>query len=144
VRVLTVRPPYSDAIANLGKDVENRSWRTDYRGPIAIHAGRRVDRAGIRIVERRYGLRGALPERLYGGGVVAIADLVDVHPAADCWEQLDNGDWVMCSAWAEQTGYHWVLQNVRPLEQPFGLQGSLGLRVLPADFEREILARVAA
>jgi hypothetical protein len=143
VRVLTVRPPYSDAIAHLGKNVENRSWRTDYRGPIAIHAGRRVDRAGIAIVERRYGLRGALPERLYRGGVVAIADLVDVHPAADCWEQLEDGDWVMCSAWAEQAGYHWVLANVRPLADPFGLQGSLGLRVLPADFEAEILRRVA-
>jgi hypothetical protein len=137
MRVLTVRPPYSDAIASLGKTVENRTWKTAYRGPIAIHAGRRVDKVGIAVVE---GIAGeSLPHRLYGGGVVAVANLVDVHTPADCWVHGQGG----CSPWAESGAYHWVLEDVRPLTDPFGLQGSLGLRVLPADFEAEILRRVA-
>ena len=28
----------------LGKNVENRPWRTHFRGPILIHAGLRIDR----------------------------------------------------------------------------------------------------
>ena len=137
MRVLTVRPPYSDAIARLGKDVENRSWSTKYRGPIAIHAGRSVDQVGVAVVEGIAGV--SLPQKLSGGHVVAIADLVDVHTPADCWVRGRGG----CSRWAESGAYHWVLADVRPLRDPFGLQGSLGLRRLPADFEREILRRVA-
>lgn len=46
--ILTVQQPWASAFFrsdSLGpKDVENRSWRTNYRGPLVIHAGSRVDR----------------------------------------------------------------------------------------------------
>jgi hypothetical protein len=35
-RTLTVRQPWAWAIARGHKDIENRSWTTRYRGPIAI------------------------------------------------------------------------------------------------------------
>ncbi len=133
-----MRPPYSDAIVHFGKDVENRSWKTAYRGPLAIHAGRRLDQVGVAVVEGIAGV--SLPHRLYGGGVVALVELTDVHSPADCWVHGQGG----CSRWAESGAYHWVLADVRPLRDPFGLIGSLGLRVLPVDFEREIRARIAA
>ena len=38
VRALTIRQPWAWAVARGGKDVENRSWRTAYRGPLLIHA----------------------------------------------------------------------------------------------------------
>jgi len=37
-RVLSVHPAWAWAIIFAGKDVENRSWTTPYRGPILIHA----------------------------------------------------------------------------------------------------------
>jgi hypothetical protein len=137
MRVLTVRQPWAHAIAHLGKDVENRTWSTKYRGPIAIHAGRRLDRLGLAMVEEI--TRESLPQKFEGGSVVAVADLIDVHSPTDCWYDLGGG----CSPWAESGALHWSLANVRPLAEPFGLLGSLGLRVLPADFEAEILRRVA-
>lgn len=36
---LTFVQPWATAVAFAGKDIENRSWRTHYRGPLAVHAG---------------------------------------------------------------------------------------------------------
>jgi hypothetical protein len=43
VKALTIRQPWAYAILRLGKDVENRSWRTHYRGPLLIHAAARPE-----------------------------------------------------------------------------------------------------
>jgi activating signal cointegrator 1 len=40
VRALTISQPYASLIANGEKWVENRTWYTPYRGPLAIHAGK--------------------------------------------------------------------------------------------------------
>jgi len=39
MKAVTIYQPYAELIARGEKRVENRSWRTDYRGPLAIHAG---------------------------------------------------------------------------------------------------------
>lgn len=38
VKVLSVKNPYAYSIIHGGKDVENRTWNTDYRGRLYIHA----------------------------------------------------------------------------------------------------------
>lgn len=40
MKALSVRQPWAWAIIHAGKDVENRSRITRYRGPVAIHATR--------------------------------------------------------------------------------------------------------
>ncbi len=37
-KVLSVKNPYAYLIIHGGKDVENRTWQTDYRGRLYIHA----------------------------------------------------------------------------------------------------------
>ncbi|ADY51538.1 protein of unknown function DUF437 [Pseudopedobacter saltans DSM 12145] len=39
MKTLTIKQPWASLIANGIKDVENRSWKTNYRGEILIHAG---------------------------------------------------------------------------------------------------------
>ena len=43
MKTLSVRQPWAWLIVYGGKDIENRSWRTPYRGPLLIHAGKRID-----------------------------------------------------------------------------------------------------
>jgi len=40
MKALTISQPYASLIASGEKWVENRTWATRYRGPLAIHAGR--------------------------------------------------------------------------------------------------------
>lgn len=139
MRCLTVRQPWAAAIAHHGKDVENRTWTTNYRGPIAILAGRHYDDWALPTVEE---LAGTRLDRMTAGAVLAVADLVDVHPGDTCRTGEDG----VCSPWAdipEPAEFHWILANVRPLARPYGLMGSLGLRILPAALEQDILDRIA-
>lgn len=40
LRALTIRQPWASLIAAGVKTIETRSWRTSYRGPVLIHAGK--------------------------------------------------------------------------------------------------------
>lgn len=42
---LSIRQPWAWLILNAGKDIENRTWRTRFRGRVLIHAGKGMTRA---------------------------------------------------------------------------------------------------
>jgi hypothetical protein len=43
MKALSIRQPWAWLIAEGYKDIENRSWTTNFRGRIYIHAGKRFD-----------------------------------------------------------------------------------------------------
>ena len=43
MKALSIMQPWAWLIAAGHKDIENRTWRTEYRGPVLIHAGKRID-----------------------------------------------------------------------------------------------------
>lgn len=44
MKALSIRQPWAWAIIHAGKDIENRSWGTSYRGPMLIHAAKGLTR----------------------------------------------------------------------------------------------------
>ena len=153
--VLTVRPPWSWALLH-GKDVENRTWSTDYRGSLLLHAGARsrwdpdgaaspfVRHEWDRHVRRIPGWPG-LPfsdvelnrktTLMPFGAVVAVAELVACHLSPD-FGGTCGATRTLCSPWAARDQYHWLLSDVRPLPEPVPCRGMLGLWRLPDDVER--------
>jgi hypothetical protein len=136
-RTLTVRQPWAWAIARGHKDIENRSWTTRYRGPIAIHAAKHWDtdrEATLRAVV--YQIReqgGALPATLdddlpYSdtGLIIATVNLVGI-----CTASLD-GDTCDCGPWAMPGHAHWRLENAQVYPEPTPATGRLGLWEFPA------------
>jgi activating signal cointegrator 1 len=82
MKALTIRQPWASLIAAGIKTVETRSRRTNYRGPIVIHAGKTdTDNApGVHpyVWDRLSDvIGGAAPVR---GAGIAVADLVDCVP----------------------------------------------------------------
>lgn len=115
MKVLTVQQPWAWAILNLGKDIENRKWKTKYRGPLVIHAAKKVqgDWAGDAI-EAITGKTLRIPKaELHLGCVVGIVDLVDIRPIGDTQ-----------SPWQMPGQYGWVLKNPRLLH-PSPVTGKL-------------------
>lgn len=108
VKVLSIRQPWAHAIMRLGKDVENRSWPTHYRGPLLIHAGKTPDRSAFPVlnVDRR---------AIEYGAIVGIVDLVDCRQDAEA-----------TSSWAVAGMWHWVLDAPREFE-PIPCPGQLRL-----------------
>lgn len=128
MRAITIRPPWSWAIAAGHKDVENRTRCIvgTHRGPVAIHAGKKWDDAGLEACTQ---LIGTGPHSGPCGAVIAVADLVDVHRAApDCG----------CSAWAQPDRWHLVLRGVVELPVEVPCRGLLGLWTLPPDVEAAV------
>lgn len=81
MKAVTVWQPWATLLALREKVHETRGRRTHYRGPIAIHAAKYIDREaceepGIKATLARHGYT---VDSLPTGAVVAVADLVD------CW-----------------------------------------------------------
>ena len=116
MRILSIRQPWAYLIANGDKDIENRSWRTKYRGLFLIHASLALDRDGCRAQK-------LLAEDMETGGVVGMAEIVDCvtyHP----------------SKWF-RGHYGFVLRKRRSL--PFvKWSGMLGLREAPPRLVRRL------
>lgn len=127
-KALTVRNPWAWAIINAGKDVENRSWQTEYRGQVFIHAGlaepTERDLTNQLISEALANAAdNNIDTRFRPGYALGTVDLHSIHHATDCKAQANT----MCSDWAHPGQYHWVLTNPRPLACPFPEVGKQGL-----------------
>lgn len=140
--MLTVQQPAAGAIASLGKVIENRTWGTQYRGLIAIHAGLREmpdDHPFWEFRPYKTALAAATAHQRdaldHRGTIIALADLVDVHQAEPM-----SGSWC-CEPWGEHGiwSVHWVLENIRPLRTPIKIRGGLGLRGVPGDVASRVL-----
>jgi hypothetical protein len=97
-KALTIKQPWAWAIIYAGKDVENRSKPTRYRGPLLIHAGLQDSLEGWEWLDE---MGVPLPVEPPTGGIIGLVDLVD------CVQGYD-------SCWAMDGYYHWVLANPRP------------------------------
>lgn len=121
MKALTIHQPYAHLIATGEKWVENRTWQTHYRGPIAIHAG-----------QSKQWFTCPEDEALPRGCVVAVADL------AACvnkeWGDLKIGHELngVVSVWQFWDHRHsigpwcWILANVRELPNPIPAKGKQG------------------
>jgi hypothetical protein len=77
MKLISVRQPYAWCLVAGHKPVENRGWDTDYRGPVAIHAGARKHPHPIAQIEARHGVK-IDRAALQFGGIIGVVDLIDV------------------------------------------------------------------
>lgn len=80
MRALSIQQPWASAIVLGHKPVENRTWKTSYRGPLLIHAGKQVDHFAMDWLFEGYpelmaALKLASP--LPRGGIVGRATMTD-------------------------------------------------------------------
>ncbi len=111
MRALSIRQPWAWLIVNGHKDIENRSWRTNYRGPFLVHAGLKVENEIYDQLADYFEIRPPPPSEIERGGIVGESTILD------CVENHD-------SLWFFGP-YGFVLAHSRPL--PFRqMRGRLG------------------
>jgi len=76
MKCLSLKQPWAWLIFH-GKPVENRKWRTNYRGPLLIHASLTWDNEGFLWILKTFPL--ALPDGLSfpKGEIIGRVDMVD-------------------------------------------------------------------
>lgn len=75
---LSIQQPWAWAICHAGKDIENRSWSTSFRGKFLIHSGKKFDQEGYYYLTRKYPeINWPKPSEFEKGGIVGSAEVVD-------------------------------------------------------------------
>ncbi|MEK8215535.1 ASCH domain-containing protein [Paenibacillus sp. FSL L8-0463] len=136
MKAITIIQPWATLIAVGEKRFETRSWATKHRGPIAIHAGKKINKEACQQedIQKALARHGYTVDNLPTGAVVAIATMVFPHQVDE-----DNGSIAVLSNDESVQGdeiwfgdfslgrYAWELTNVERLQEPIPAKGQQGL-----------------
>lgn len=137
MKCISVRQPWAWALIHGGKDVENRTWSTNVRGPVAIHAGKQFDMPKADWNDMSTGVYGepwhemargynAQPGHVLGA-IIGIVDLYDCVPSFkrdSVWKAGDDPDY-----------FCWLVRNPIALREPIPYKGQLGFFDVPVPDE---------
>lgn len=134
---ITLRQPWATAVAELGKRLENRTWRLP-DGYLWLHAGARSgwDAAG----PAHPAFAGASPGSglITFSAVIALVRVTGAHHAADC---IRGGR--CCDPWAAVGQVHHALELTAVLPEPVPADGRQKLWPLPVAAESACRAQLA-
>jgi hypothetical protein len=141
-----MKEPWLSAVLRLGKTVENRSWAPTYRGTFLLHAAKTmpeafyVEACGLML---DIDVFPPLRTDLFFGGIVGMAELVDVIPKnatrdearriAERWG-ADVAWWMPVFHGKAQNGL--ILRNVTMLPRLIPYPGQRSLFEVPDDVLR--------
>lgn len=137
MKAITIKQPWATLIALGEKKFETRSWQTKYRGPLAIHAGKSIDKdacedSWIKGVLQEHGITSY--KDLPTGAVLATVELVDcykVEATLAYVSVLSKGKSVdgLEVAFGDYTEgrYAWELADLHVLTNPIVAKGQLSL-----------------
>jgi hypothetical protein len=139
LKVISLIQPWASLIAVGEKKIETRSWKTNYRGPLLIHAGKKLDvtmcykKSCIEALNKH---NVSLTKGIPSGLIIAKCNLVDCikivssesHHDIAC---LENGRDVFGNEFifGDYTPgrYAWILEDFEMLPTPIPAKGQLGL-----------------
>ena len=127
MKALSLTQPYAELVKLGIKMIETRSWKTDYRGVLYIHASlTRIPKASrdntalMQLVSGR---------NLDFGKILCACELTDcVRMTEDFIVGLQkrNPSEYLAGVYAPGR-YAWILKDTRVLDKPFPIKGRLGL-----------------
>lgn len=120
VKALTLGQPWAWAVIYGGRNVENRRWKTTYRGLLLIHAAKKADSDPAASAALLWTM--PAPE-MFGqprtawrarGAIIGLVQLADILTDSS-------------SRWAAVGCYHWMLEFPTAIEPALPCQGKPGL-----------------
>ncbi len=121
MKVLTIKEPWASLIINGYKKYEFRSWKTNYRGKILIHAGKTLEKK-YAIKFDKYGLNYA------EGEIIGEAILTDCILVTEKFNsELIKSDPLVYGMSNHVRNYAWKLDNVIKYDKGIPCKGKLGL-----------------
>ena len=143
MKALTIKQPYASLIVEGIKDIENRTWKTNYRGRILIHAGK-----DNLIKNLKYGdditclnnkqleyinnnkHHDIFNKELITGAIIGSVEILDcVINHTSIWAENTE----ISTAWGGveviigKPIYNWVLANPIKFDKPIPIKGKLSL-----------------
>ena len=120
MKVLSLTEPYATIIKEGKKTIETRSWKTNYRGKLYIHASSTK-------IPKKYRENKDLMNLNYGY-IVCSCELIDCVKMTDEFIEkvkLNNEEYI--SGIYARDRYAWILKNIEILDKPIKAKGHLGI-----------------
>jgi len=129
-KAISIKQPWSFLIASGIKDVENRTWKTKFRGRVLLHAGAKrqsgiLDSNNSTMTDEQWeamGERGRVECVISDSPTSAIIGSVEIVNCMSVkWDGVGSK-----SIWAEPGYFHWILRNPILFEKPIlNVKGTL-------------------
>lgn len=136
MKVLSMIQPWASLFVLGETQFETRSWRTNYRGPLAIHTSKKIDKAACNqyLIKELLGKHHYSADNLPTGmiiGVCTLKDCIKVIENNQTWAVLEDGRIISGNdiflGDYRVGGYVWEVQNMQHLEKYIPAKGQLGL-----------------
>lgn len=127
MRVLSLKEPFATLICNNKKYIETRSWKTNYRGEIYIHASKsKIDKS---INDRKELLKLIDNDSMNYGFIICKCELVDCIEMTDNYiKEIEKNEHQQFICGEYKIGrYAWILRNIEPLKNKIPAKGKLGV-----------------
>lgn len=130
MKAISIIQPWPWALFNLGKDIENRRWPSNYRGPLLIHASKKWTQEGYNFISDRMDEYVPSKEHHAFGAIVGIVEMVD------CVDRSESkwffGPW----------GFEF--DNAQEFKKPIPWRGQVKLfdvpdSIIPAQYRGEVV-----
>ena len=120
MKVLTLKQPWATLVAEGIKKYEFRSWKTNYRGKILIHAGTGIDKKEL---EKYKDLNLEFPSKR----ILAEVEIEDCLELNDELNKNIIAEKNIAYGSKYRTGYAWKLTNYKKINYDKEVKGQLGL-----------------
>lgn len=137
LKVLTVRQPWASLIGFKEKEIETRSWKTNYRGTLYIHAGKSIetDICHQNLFIKALNKHGIfMIQDMPTGVIIAKCNLVDIQRIKenDGINAVLENHWMVIGNEYEfgdytEGRYAWILKDIELLDKPIPAKGKLSL-----------------
>lgn len=116
MKAITIKQPWAHLICAGIKDVENRTWKTNYRGRVLVHAASTdFDFSKSMTSEyQRYYIKSVQKPYIHGAIIGSVC-------IVDCIKSIDDG----FQLWGYPYCYHWKLANAKLFPEPIPCKGKL-------------------
>lgn len=135
MKTLTIKEPFATLINNEIKHIETRSWKTNYRGYLYIHAG--ISPLSDKVKQRNELSKLYDEDNLNYGSIICKCKLVDcIYMTEEYINYIKENNYQEYICGEYKVGrYAWVLDDIEPLDEKIKVKGNLGLWNFYDEFE---------
>lgn len=126
MKVLSLREPYASLIKEGIKTIETRSWKTNYRGKLYIHAS--LGKIKLNDLNTQKLLSYLTDKEMKYGRIIACVNLVDCQYMDEKFIIKINKNPKQKACGLYEVGrYAWLLKDIEILQEPINAKGKLGI-----------------
>ena len=126
IKVLSIKEPFATLIKEKRKLIETRSWKTNYRGELYIHAS--ISKSNLNNKNQSF-IELTKDLSFNPGYILCKCKLVDcIYMTKEYIEDMKKNHYqeYLCGLY-EEGRYAWILDNIEPIEKIIPAKGKLNI-----------------